>query len=161
MRERRDRRRRELNHSSRKENTLICIRAGQASVTYKSAGLHITHRDSYSAFSTIYLHTSYFLCVFLLIAPSFLYSILVKFKSQPLPPNHPSVLRPFILPILSSSPSVHLVISPSVNFIIFFLCPYCLLLPHHLISPLLSFPLSFHYWLLLSLLLIPSMSRRS
>ena len=102
--------RRESNRSSTKENTLICIRAGQASVTYKSAGLHITHRDCYSAFSTIYLYTSYFPYFSLLIAPSFLYSVLVESKSQSLPPNHPTVLRLFILSILSSSLSVHLVI---------------------------------------------------
>lgn len=108
MWERRDRREGGLNHSSTKENTLICIRPGQASVTYKSAGLHITHRDSYSAFSTTYLHTSYFL--FFLSFPLFLYSILVGFKSQPSPPNHHSVLMLFTLPILSSSSSVHLVI---------------------------------------------------
>lgn len=46
------------NHSSTKENTLICIRAGQALVTYNSAGFHITHRDCYSAFSTIHSHMS-------------------------------------------------------------------------------------------------------
>ena len=48
----------ESNHSSTKENTLICIRAGQASVTYKSAGFHITLRDCYSALSTIHPHIS-------------------------------------------------------------------------------------------------------
>lgn len=48
----------ESNHISTKENTLICIRAGQASVTYNSAGFHITHRDCYSVLSTIHPHTS-------------------------------------------------------------------------------------------------------
>lgn len=53
--------RRASNHSSTKENTLICIRAGQASVTYNSASLRITCRDRYSALSTICPHSSYFL----------------------------------------------------------------------------------------------------
>lgn len=112
--------RRESNHSSTKENTLICIRAGQASVTYNSASLDITHRDCYSALSTIHPHTSYFIFFSLLVAPSlFLYSYFS--------PNHNHCLP--IMPL-----------SWGCLF-----CLSCHLLHHHPISSTVVLPpLSFH-----------------
>lgn len=64
MWERRRRERGEQNQCLTNENIYICVRAGQASVTYVSAGFWITHRDCYSALSTVL----YFL--FFHIAPS-------------------------------------------------------------------------------------------
>lgn len=127
MREERQKRG-ESNHSSTKEDTLICIRAGLASVTYNTAGFHITHRDCYNALSTIHPQTSStFSSSILLLLPLFLYYIVVQCKSQSLAPNHATVLRLFILPILSSSPS-------SSHF--FWCCP-----PSTLLSVLVASPL--------------------
>lgn len=101
MWERRRRKRGEQNQCLTKENIYTCVRAGKASVNYVSAGFWISHRDCYSALSTVpSLHVLYFL--FFHVAPSVfvLYLSLVQI----------TVIAPKSHHCLEAVQSVHLVI---------------------------------------------------
>lgn len=80
------------------KNTLMCIRARQASLTYNSAGFHITLRDRCGALSTVHSHTSR------IFSSSVLFFFFTLYFSLP---NYNHSLQIivrglFILPILSS-----------------------------------------------------------